>query len=73
MTVIKTRSNITRKGPRDTPGGDSSKNMPEGDCNNNKNKLGDDYKEKVPTASENRYTTVQKSYMTFDIHKFVYD
>ncbi len=46
---------------------------PEGDCNNNKNKLGDDYKEKVPTASENRYTTVQKSYMTFDIHKFVYD
>lgn len=33
----------------------------------------DDYKEKVPTASENRYTTVQKSYMTFDIHKFVYD
>ncbi|CDB54152.1 unknown [Azospirillum sp. CAG:239] len=46
---------------------------PEDDCNNNKNMPEDDYKEKVPTASENRYITVQKSYMTFDIHKFVYD
>ena len=51
----------------------NNKNMPEDDCNNNKNMPEDDYKEKVPTASENRYTTVQKSYMTFDIHKFVYD